>query len=110
MSDSGRERETSSADRVDAIKVCFNVLANPIADSGEKNLFLRIFDADSKFMESPDASNYSAKRSIQYANDGFPACIFFACDVASGNLTSGLYLIEVLEDDVVIGSTKLVLR
>jgi len=107
---SGRQRETTRADRVDMIKVCFNVLVNPIADSGEKNLFLRIFDADSTILESPDASNYSAKRAIQYANDRLPACIFFSCDLASGNLTSGLYSIEVLEDDVVIGVTKLVLR
>jgi FtsZ-binding cell division protein ZapB len=107
---SGRQRETSRADRTDMIKVCFTLLENPIAEPGDKELFLRIVASDGTVLASADADGFSATRNIDYANDRLEACIFYSTDEESGGLASGIYTIEVLEEDVIIGSTELELR
>jgi FtsZ-binding cell division protein ZapB len=107
---SGRQRETTRADRTDMIKVCFTLLENAIAEPGEKDLFLRIVASDSTVLQSPDSPDFSAKRSIAYASDRLEACIFYSVDIEAGVLSSGLYTVEVLEEDVVIGATEIELR
>lgn len=106
---SGRQRETSRADRADMIKVCFTLLENAIADSGDKNLFLNIMGPDSTILSAEAGVNFSASRTIDYSNDRLDACIFYTAD-ESALLGSGIYTIEVLEETAVIGSTLIELR
>ena len=106
---SGRQRETSRADRADMIKVCFTLLENAIADSGDKNLFLNIMGPDSTILSAEAGVNFSASRTIDYSNDRLDACIFYTAD-ESALLGSGIYTIEVLEETAVIGSTVIELR
>lgn len=106
---SGRQRETSRADRADMIKVCFTLLENAIADSGDKNLFLNIMGSDSTILSAEAGVNFSASRTIDYSNDRLDACIFYTAD-ESAVLGSGIYTIEVLEETAVIGSTVIELR
>ncbi len=106
---SGRQRETSRADRADMIKVCFTLLENAIADSGDKNLFLNIMGPDSTLLSAEAGVNFSASRIIDYSNDRLDACIFYTADEAA-LLSSGIYTIEVLEETAVIGSTVIELR
>ena len=106
---SGRQRETTRADRADMIKVCFTLLENAIAESGDKNLYLNVLTPDSTLLETEQGAGFSAKRTIDYANDRLDACIFYTADEAA-ELASGMYQIEVLEEDVVIGSTMIELR
>ncbi len=106
---SGRQRETTRADRADMIKVCFTLLENAIAESGDKNLYLNVLAPDSTLLETEQGAGFSAKRTIDYANDRLDACIFYTADEAA-ELASGMYQIEVLEEDVVIGSTMIELR
>jgi len=106
---SGRQRETSRADRADMIKVCFTLLENAIADSGDKNLFLNIMGPDSTILSAEAGVNFSASRTIDYSNDRLDACIFYTAD-ESTLLGSGIYTIEVLEETAVIGSTLIELR
>ncbi|MBM71739.1 MAG: hypothetical protein CL847_03035 [Crocinitomicaceae bacterium] len=106
---SGRQRETSRADRADMIKVCFTLLENAIADSGDKNLFLNIMGPDSTILSAEAGVNFSASRTVDYSNDRLDACIFYTAD-ESALLSSGIYTIEVLEETAVIGSTLIELR
>lgn len=106
---SGRQRETTRADRADMIKVCFTLLENAIAESGDKNLFLNVLDPDSNLLVFEQGADFSAKRTIDYTNNRLNACIFYSADEAV-ELTSGVYQIEVLEEDVVIGETMIELR
>ena len=106
---SGRQRETTRADRADMIKVCFTLLENAIAESGDKNLYLNVLSPDSNLLVFEQGADFSAKRTIDYANNRLNACIFYTADEAV-ELTSGVYQIEVLEEDVVIGTTMIELR
>ena len=106
---SGRQRETTRADRADMIKVCFTLLENAIAESGDKNLFLNILAPDNTLLVFEQGADFSARRTIDYANDRLDACIFYTADEAT-ELASGMYQIEVLEEGIVIGSTMIELR
>lgn len=104
---SGRQRETTRADRAEMIKVCFTILENAIAKSGEKDLHLNVKTPDGETILE-EGSKYSATRTIDYANDRLDACIFFSSEGTT--LTPGEYSIEILEDEVIIGTTLIELR
>ncbi len=109
---SGRQRETSRADRTEMIKVCFTLLENKIAKPGDKLLHLKITQPDGSVLSSGEDENdeFSASRTIDYSNDRLEACIFYTSEGESMGLEAGAYLIEILEEEVVIGSISLGLR
>ena len=106
---SGRQRETTRADRADMLKVCFTLLENAIAESGDKNLYLNVMTPDSTLLTFEEGAEFSAQRTIDYANDRLDACIFYTTNEGSA-LTQGIYSLEILEEDVVIGQTHIELR
>ena len=108
---SGRQRETSRADRADMIKVCFTLLENRISEPGSKLLHLRITGPNEKVLTSgEDDDGYSASRTIDYANDRLDACVFYTNEGEEINLDSGSYVIEIFEEEALIGSTTINLR
>ena len=107
---SGRQRETTRADRVEMIKVCFTLLENKIAEAGNKVLNLRITDLEGKVLLSNDNGAYSATRNIDYSNDRLDACVFYSVDLETSALISGEYTVEILEQETPIGSSILDLR
>ena len=109
LTSSGRQRETSRADKSDMIKVCFSLLENAIAEPGNKNLYLKVLTPDSTMLEYEPGAAFSASRNIDYANDRLTTCIFYTVE-EDVTLVSGIYSFEILEEDVVIGTTQLELR
>ncbi len=109
LTSSGRQRETSRADKADMIKVCFSLLENAIAEPGNKNLYLKVLTPDSTMLEYEPGAAFSASRNIDYANERLTTCIFYTVEEGF-TLGSGIYSFEILEEDVVIGTTQLELR
>jgi hypothetical protein len=107
---SGRQRETTRADRVEMIKVCFTLLENKISEPGNKVLNLRITDLEGTVLLSNDDGPYSATRNIDYSNDRLDACVFYSVDLETSTLISGEYTVEILEQETPIGSSILNLR
>ena len=105
----GRQRDTQKAGRADMIKVCFTILENRIAESGNKDLHLRITAADGSIL-AVEGSAYSATRSLDYTNERLVFCIYYTSENDELGLTAGIYEIEILEDDFTIGTTSLELR
>jgi hypothetical protein len=101
---SGRQRETSRADRTDMIKVCFALLENRISEPGSKLLHLRITGPNEQVLLSGDEDGYSASRTIDYANERLDACVFYTNEGEGSGLEPGTYLVEILEGEIVIGS------
>lgn len=112
---SGRQRETDRASRADMIRVCFVLLENRIAPAGRKALHLRVLNAAGEVLKpgdgAPDATEtglaVSAARAIEYAGERLDACIFFSPEMP---FVEGIYQIEVLENDEVIGTGQYALR
>jgi FtsZ-binding cell division protein ZapB len=107
---SGRQRETSRADRTDMIKVCFALLENRISEPGSKLLHLRITGPNEQVLLSGDEDGYSASRTIDYANKRLNACVFYTKEGEGSSLEPGTYLVEILEEEVVIGSSTIDMR
>jgi hypothetical protein len=110
VTQTGRQRETARADRVEMIKVCFTLLENKIAEPGNKILNLRVTDLEGNVLLSNNDGGYSATRNIDYSNDRLDACVFYSVDIETNALSSGEYTIEILEQEVLIGSSVLNLR
>jgi hypothetical protein len=110
ITSSGRQRETSRADKVDMIKVCFTLLENRMSEPGRKLLHLRVTGANKQVLLSGEDDGYSASRTIDYANARLTTCVFYTNNGEEINLDAGAYLIEVLEEEVVIGSSTINLR
>ena len=106
---SGRQRVTTRANKTDMIKVCFTILENRIAESGNKDLHLRIMASDGSVL-AYEGSDYSATRSLDYANDRLMTCIYYTSENEGLGLSAGLYEVEILEGDFIIGTTSLELR
>ena len=110
VTQTGRQRETARADRVEMIKVCFTLLENKIAEPGNKVLNLRVTDLEGNVLLPNNDGGYSATRNIDYSNDRLDACVFYSVDIETNALISGEYTIEILEQEVLIGSSVLNLR
>jgi FtsZ-binding cell division protein ZapB len=94
---SGRQRETSRADRTDMIKVCFALLENRISEPGSKLLHLRITGPNKQVLLSGDDYGYSVSRTIDYANEELGVVFFYPGEGYASGLEPGTYLVEILE-------------
>ena len=110
VTQTGRQRETARADRVEMIKVEFTLLQNKIAEPGNKVLHLRITDFEGKMLLSNDEGTYSDTRNIDYTNDELGAVIYYSVDMESSPLIPGEYAVEIFEQETRIGSSILILR
>jgi hypothetical protein len=107
---SGRQRETARADKIDMIKVSFTLLANRISEPGSKLLHLRITGPNEQVLLSGDDYGYSVSRTIDYANEELGVVFFYTNEGEGSGLEPGTYLVEILEEDVVIGSSTIDMR
>jgi FtsZ-binding cell division protein ZapB len=107
---SGRQRETARADKIDMIKVRFALLANRISEPGSKLLHLRITGPNEQVLLSGDDYGYSVSRTIDYTNEELGVVFFYTNEGEGSGLEPGTYLVEILEEDVVIGSSTIDMR
>ncbi len=111
-----RRRETDRINRLARVQVCFTLRENPIAEAGEKRVYLRIIRPDglvitdspgNTFQVDGEDMVFSASRAVDYENRDLDVCIFVENrgDFIEGVLTAELYL-----DGVLIGNTEFSLR
>lgn len=110
-----KEAETSRARKAEKIKVSFSLGENKIAKPGEKTVFIRIMTPDGKEMAKSYDDNYkfvfnkstgywAGKETLNYANTEISGVTY--CE-GQGEYVPGTYMIEVVCDNVVIGSSTL---
>ncbi len=114
-----KELATTTAKRVEKIKVTFTLGENLIAKKGDRTVYLRIVTPDGKELaKSTDESNtfkfnnskgyYAAKTTVSYNNEDTPVTVYTAkTDI---KFVPGKYLVEITTDDVVVGSTSITLE
>ena len=111
-----KELATTSAKRVEKIKITFTLGANLIAKKGDRTVYVRIVTPDGKELsKSTDESNtfkynnsrgyYAAKSVVTYDNDDKNVTVYTAkTDI---KFVPGEYLIEITTDDVVVGNSSI---
>jgi len=113
-----KEVETDKAKKVEKIKVQFTVIANRIAKSGSKDIYVRILTPDGKELsKSADESSifsfegtkgyYDALQSVDYTNQDMSLVIY--CESTSGFIP-GNYIIKMYCDGAEMGETTLALK
>lgn len=109
-------RATKYADKVEKISVCFKVLENSIATSGEIPVYMRIARPDEMILFN-DPNNlftyeekeiaYSAVRVVEYFNQTMDVCIFYE---NKEPLSPGNYSVDIFAEGKLIGTTAFTLK
>ena len=106
----------NKVDKVVKLKVCFTLRENPIAEAGNKVVYLRIQRPDSLILSGPEAEVFpvddsklvcSAKREVEYLNKDIDMCIFWDND---GSLIPGKYTVYLYLEGHEIGQSDFLLK
>lgn len=117
-----REKETDRAKRVDKLQLCFNLAENRIAETGYKDLYLRILTPEGTTMaqqsmgsgtftlaESGESSLFTKKVSLAY-DPTEPEKEFCADWYQDNEFVPGIYTFELYQNGYLIGTTSIELR
>jgi hypothetical protein len=96
------DRENTKVSKVAKVKVCFTVRENAVAETGTKDIYIRIIRPDEVVLPSGNGETFlfngeqvifSAKRQLEYENKDIDMCIFWDknADLIAGNYTVILY-------------------
>lgn len=107
----GAESVTPKANKAEQLKITFIFTDNPIADKGEKEVFVRIIDPDGvtlsveetgsgKFLQDGQQTIYTVKKSITFDNSGDPVTIYWK---KGADYPKGHYNIEIYCEGFQIG-------
>ncbi|MCF8295482.1 MAG: hypothetical protein K9I34_05385 [Bacteroidales bacterium] len=111
-----RGRSTKYADKVEKISVCFKVMENSIATSGEIPVYMRIARPDEKILITSENNlflyegkeiAYSAMRIVEYFNKTMDVCIFYE---NREELVPGNYAVDIFAEGKLIGTSLFVLK
>lgn len=111
-----RGRATKYADKVEKISVCFKLMENSIATSGEIPVYMRIARPDEKilivdennlFLYDGKEIAYSAMRVVEYFNKTMDVCIFYENREA---LSPGTYAVDIFAEGKLIGTASFALK
>ena len=110
-----KRKETNRIANIDKLRICFTLRENPIAEAGEKEVFMRIIRPDSLvtttspdnlFDFNGDKLVYSASRLVDYMNQDIEMCIFLD---NTGDFIEGTYSVELYLENNIIGRTTFAL-
>lgn len=115
---SGREVSTNRARNTEKLKVCFNIMANEVAEPGDKEIYLRIIGPDGAtlYIESEGSGKmmfqgteqlYSTKGLVDYTSKETAACIAFNKGSA---FQEGKYKVELYNNGSIMGTSEFELR
>lgn len=117
LRDSGKQVETTRANRANMLKACFTILENKIAKSGNKRVYMRVVTPDGDVLKNKSSItftngdgkqlNSSSHRDINYQNANTDLCVFFENE---GEFLEGEYIIELYSDGAQIGKTTFALK
>ena len=111
--------ETSLAKKVDKFNICFTLLDNKLASTGDKPVHVRIIGPDKKVISQGSAMfkradtgeevEFTSTLFVEYKNDTKKdLCVDYSD--ASGNFVSGNYTVEVYVDQVLSAAGGVVLK
>jgi len=105
-----KRKETDDLRKLGKVRVCFTLRENPIAQAGNKIVYLRVVRPD-QLVITPSPDNlfqvkgeqliFSANRAVDYANADIEMCIFLD---NTGDFIPGTYNVELYLDSEKIGT------
>jgi hypothetical protein len=112
-----RKKFTDKARRTDALDICITIAENPIADSGNKNIYIQILTPENNVLADQGAMTfgettliYSKKEVINYTNETVDLCTIIKASNNDKPLQKGLYFVNVFNDDRMLSSSTFELK
>jgi cell division protein FtsB len=117
----GKEKETTKAKKVDVLRIMFDIDENRIAESGTKQIYLRILSSDGNAMTSAangsgmlntikgDQMSFSLVKSVPLTQ-GQPLKNVMADWKQEGDYAKGAYTIEIYSEGYKVGSGSVTLK
>lgn len=112
---SGRLVENDRTRRVDKIRTCFSLTPNALADAGEKELYVQVYNPNNNLVGDQIAVQheggvmvYSAATKVYYENEELDVCIL--ANTVEDRLIEGTYKVLVYNGPNLIGATSFTLR
>lgn len=112
---SGRLVENDKTRRVDKIRTCFTLTQNSLAEPGEKELYVQVYNPNNNLVGDQIAVQheggvmvYSATTKVYYENEELDVCIL--ANTVEENLVEGSYKVLVYNGPNLIGATNFSLR
>ena len=114
---SGKQVETSRANKAMMIKACFTILENKIAKAENKEIFMRIISPGGTELSNAESIRFemdggregiaSVKRKVNYQNKNMDLCIYYEFETA---LEAGTYIVEIYAEGHQIGKSSFALK
>lgn len=117
----GKEKETTKAKKVDVLRITFDIVENRIAESGTKQVYVRIMGPDGNVLSTPSNASgvmatadgnqikYSVLKNVMLTQNQ-PVKDVVVDWQQDGNYGKGTYSIEIFNDGYKVGSGKVELR
>ena len=112
---SGRLVENDRTRRVDKIRTCFTITPNALAEAGEKELYVQVYNPNNNLVGDQIAVQheggvmvYSATTKVFYENEDLDVCIL--ANTVEERLIEGTYKVLVYSGSSLIGATSFSLR
>jgi hypothetical protein len=110
------DKENYKISKIAKIKVCFTVRENAVAESGAKDIYLRIIRPDEVILPAGSGETFayngeqvvcSAKRQLEYENKDIDMCIYWD---KNADLIAGSYTVILYAENYEIGSASFTLK
>lgn len=112
---SGKLVQNDNNRRVDQIRTCFTLTANDLAQAGEKNMYVQVYNPENELVgdeivvqHEGGTMVYSAASKVFYENDELDVCILANTD--EDKLLEGNYKVYVYNDAMLLGTGSFSLR
>ncbi len=112
---SGKIVENDNNRRVDQIRTCFTITANDLAEAGEKNMYVQVYNPENELVgdgiviqHEGGTMVYSASSKVYYENEELDVCIL--AEANDDKLLEGTYKVYVYNDTILLGTASFSLK
>lgn len=112
---SGKLVENDRTGRIDQIRTCFTITGNDLAEAGEKNMYVQVYNPDNELVgdeivvqHDGGTMVYSASSKVFYEKEELDVCIL--ANTSEDKLLEGNYKVYVYNDATLLGTGSFSLR
>ena len=112
---SGKIVDTRRSSRADKIRACFTLVANSVAQSGDRNIYVQVYNpnnellGDKGMLETENGTlEFSATSRVFYENKELDVCVL--TNATEDQLIEGAYKIIVFDGTNQVGTTTVMLK
>ena len=111
----GRIVDTKRSSRADKIRTCFTMTPNPIAEKGDRVLYVQVINPKNNLLGDKGSLvfedktlNYSKSTKVFYENEELDVCVLV--DANQGDLVEGRYVINVFDGPNQVATSTMILK